>query len=71
MADTLTKVDVAKMEAQSAGALGPDDLVGREKMTKATRDAQAAYLREVSPGAAAVLDREREYDRIRQGGGGA
>lgn len=68
LADTLTKVDVAKMEVQAAGGLGPDDLVGREKMAKATRDAQAAYLREMSPGAAAALDREREFDEIRQGG---
>lgn len=53
--------------AKAADELGPLGLEDRAGVAKATREAQLRYLREVSPAAAASLDREREreYDRVR------
>jgi hypothetical protein len=63
LADQLMKVQKAVDEGPPLG------LEDRTSVAKATHRAQMNYLRQVSPGAAAALDREREFDRTRQGGG--
>lgn len=60
LADELVKVAKAELEA---GDLSAGD---RAQTANATRDAQMEYLRSVSPSAAAVLDRQSEYDNGRQ-----
>ena len=65
LADRLVQVKKAEAQAIASGELQSHDLEARVKQADATRAAQAAYLREVSPGAAAAVEREREFERLR------
>lgn len=55
LADSL--VDLAK--AQAAVGVAPDDLLGRERMAKGSRAAQAEYLAQMSPAGAAAYEAAR------------
>jgi hypothetical protein len=50
---------VKTAKAQAAIGVAPDNLIGRERMAKATRGAQAEYLHEMSPAAASAWEAGR------------
>lgn len=50
-------VDVAK--AQADAGVAPDDLLGRERMAKGSRAAQAEYLAQMSPAGSAAYEAAR------------
>ncbi len=55
LVDSMTKAEIAKMEA----GVDPADLITRERLSKGSREAQAEYLRKMSPGAAAAWEAGR------------
>jgi hypothetical protein len=60
----LVRIEKAMMEAAAAGELTAED---RMHDSRAVYKAQLAYLAEVSPSAAAAIQRESVYEGVRRG----
>ena len=60
----LVRLQKAMWDAAAAGELTAED---RMQNARATRKAQLAYLAEVSPSAAASVQREGVYEAVRRG----